>query len=385
MTDRETDQEGLVIRVPASLLHSNRTGEPAAPEAQRRACSFDKCGIVPCRVKRNSEHGITEAASLTLGETVRRKRVLALLDTPFLYSKISKLLTYLYSLALGGNGEQCYYAACAVSELASTQPFLDLKETILLPWASNEAAAVRNTAGIALGLIRKRDNLASEVRLLLRHWLSGENFLLADAALTASFWLAESHPEEALESMKTLIEAGYDVFYPELIDLFGEVSYTSLPCAIDHVHRWLLPIDNPELACMAALAFLDHVHLDAWAQHEQQRKKVVDIIFQIWENASLPLHDYLQEEMTARIENWAKETVRALNKEKAEAVEGYRQLFHDLFRKYQGQKRNRLQFHLERWQRNREREQAQIARRQKGKEPGDGSADSSFRDLAPAN
>lgn len=383
MANRETDAEDLVVRIPASLLNPKRTGELAAQGAQHPVCSFEKCGIIPYRVKRTSEHGVTEAASLGFGEHARRHRVLALLDTPFLYSRIQKLLDYVCSLGLAGNSQQRYYAACAVSELVSTQPFLELKDAIILAWASNENPDVRGAAGIALGRIGKQERHRSEVLLLLRHWLSNSNLLLVDTALAASFWLAATCPAEVLESIRALVIAGHHQFYPEVIDLFGEVSCASLHCAIHHLHRWLFPMSNPDLACMAALLFLIHVRLDDWAKDEQDRQKIVEIIFDLWENASLPLHHYLQEQTTAKVESWAKEIIRVGNREESAVVPGYREFFHELFRKYNGRPRNRLQFHLDRWQRRREREDAQIGRRQKASSEDRQSQQLCFRDLAP--
>lgn len=382
MADQEDDVNGLVIKIPASLLEKHDERSKQTPRVTSDYHFFTRTSIVPIQVKRNSEHGITEVQSLGFADHDQRLKVLELLDTPALYNKLPELLDYIYQLGCERDGEKRYYAAVAVSELAAKQPFPDLKEVIILPWAKSDNPWIRNSASVALSQVLKHERYKSEVLILLRHWISSHNPMLIDTALSTFSWMAHSHSNETLEAVSTILKTGKILHYPSAIDLFGIVYDISPTLSIEQLHSWLLPITNSDLCWMAGLLSLTYIRLDDAAEVEGTRKKVVEMIFNLWDNPTMPLHQEIQEQTTIKVEKWAREVLAVWNKAFPEVLESYLALFHELYWKYKSQRRNRLEYHLQRWERNREREQARASRGKGGTSLG-ANEKVSYLDLMP--
>jgi len=392
MTDQEDNVNGLVIKIPASLLEKQDERSKQTSKVKNDYNFFRRTGINKIQVERNSEHGITQVQSLGFANPDQRLKILELLDTPTLYNKLPELLYYIYQLGCERDGEKRYYAAVAVSELAAKQPFLDLKEGIILPWAKSDNPWARNSASVALSQVLKHERHKSNVLMLLRHWISSHNPMLIDTALSTLtfFWMAHSYSNETLkadtnetlkadtnetlkadtnetlEAVSTILRTGKIFHYPSVIDLFGIVYDISPPLSIKKLRSWLLPITNSDICLVAGLMFLIYIQLDDAAKViEDTRKNVVEMIFDLWEKPIMPLHQEIQEQTTIKVEKWAREVIALWNKESPEVLESYLALFHELYWKYKGQKRNRLEYHLQRWKRNREREQA-LANQKRG-------------------
>jgi hypothetical protein len=367
MADQKDSVDGLVIKIPASLLEKQ-------PDEQSKETSkakndynfFTRTGIIKIQVEQNSEHGITQVQSLGFDNHNQRLKIIELLDTPTLYNKFPELLDYIYQLGCERDGEKRYYAAVAVSELATKQPFLDLKEGVILPWAKSDNPWIRISASVALSQVLKHERYKSEVLMLLKHWISIDNPMLTDTALSTFFGIADSHSNETLEAISTILKTDKILHYLSAIDLFGIVYDISPTPSIEKLHSWLRPVTNSDICLVAGLMFLIYIQLDDAAKVEGTRKNVVEMIFDLWENPIMPLHQEIQEQTIIKVEKWAREVIALWNKESPEVLESYLALFHELYWKYKGKRRNRLEYYLQRWERNREREQALANRRRGG-------------------
>lgn len=382
MVDQEDHANGLVIKIPASLFEKHDEQGKQNQNIKHDYNFFTRTSIIQIQVKRNTEHGTTEVQSLGFADHDQRLKILELLDTQALYKKLPALLDYIYQLGCEKDGEKRYYAAVAVSELVSKRPFSDLKEAIILPWAKSDNPWIRSSASMALSQVLKHERYTSEVLMLLRHWISIGNPMLTDTALSTFPRIAQSHPNETLEAVSLILKTGGIIHYQSAIELFGIVYGCSPILSIEQLHGWLLPVKNSNLCWMAELLFLIYVRLDDAVKLEEPRKKITEMIFNLWDNPKMPLHQEIQEQTTIKIEEWAREVLALRNKESPEVLKNYLALFHELYWKYKDQRRNRLEFHLQRWEKNREREQTR-ANRGKGDASLEVNKNVSYLDLMP--
>lgn len=352
MAGRDDDTDGLLVKIPLSLLQKQEDRSKGAEKVSKDLDFFRRTNIFPIQVTRNSEYGTTEVKSLGFSQPDQRSKILNLLDVPRLYKKLPMLLEYIYQLGCESNSEKRYYAGLAISELATRQPFADLKEAVILPWAGDENPAIRNTAAVALSQLIKQDRCKAEVLTLLKHWVSIGNEFLTNSALATFYRIPDSHPDEIFESIGSILRSDWLVHYLAIFDLFMAV-YDCLPHpAIDQIHKWLLPVTDSDSCWLASQLSLGCIELDDAIEDEAIRKKVADIIYALWDDPRMPLHQTTQEWTTIMMETWAGEAVDMMNKNSS--TENYRAFFHELAGRYRG-KRNRLEFYLPRWEKSRER------------------------------
>ena len=362
MSDQKDDTDGLTINIPSSLLYKVNGQRQEAPKVTSDYRTFTRTNVIPIKVERDTEHGTTEVQSLGFSDHDQRLKILELLDTPALYNKLPELLEFIYKLGCEIDGEKRYYAAVAVSELAAKQPFSDLKKAIVTRWANSDNPWIRVSAAVALSQMLKQGCYESEVILLLKHWLNILNPMLTDTALSCFFRIAQSHPNETLGAIETISKNGLILHYQSVSDLFEAVYDHSPVLSIDQLHNWLIPANNSDLCWIAGLLFLLFAQMEDVVGTEDIRAKVVDIVFNLWDNPAIPSHQEIQELTTLKIEEWAHDVLALWNKESPEVLKGYIAFFHELYGKYSNQRRNRLEYHLQRWERNREREQVRANR-----------------------
>ena len=191
--------------------------------------------------------------------------------------------------------------------------------------------------------------------MLLRHWISLDNPMLTDCALATFHWIPNSQPSETFEAIGTILKTGRIVHYSAVFDLFATV-YDSLPSqSIDQLHKWLIPVTDSDLCWFAGQLSLVCIQLNDAIEDEGTLKKVVDIVNTLWDDPRMPLHQEMQEQTTIVMEGWASEALDAMNKDSYAPSENYPTFFHELYRKCEG-RRNRLEFYLLRWEKNRQRE-----------------------------
>jgi len=343
---------------------------------------FKRTNIIPIQVELNSEYGIIEVQSLGFADHDQCLKILELLDTSALYRKLPELLDYIYQLGCDENGEKRYYAAAAISKLATQQPFHDLNDEVIVLWAKSGDPKIRNSASVALSQILKRGPYKSNVLMLLNNWISSsDNSMLIETALSTFSLIVDSHSDEALDAISTILKTGRIIHFTSASHLFGIVYENSPDLSIERLYSWLLPITNSSLSWMAGLLSLIYIRLED-ATVEGTRQKVVEMIFNLWDNPIMPLHLEMQEKTTIKVEEWAREALAAWNKESPEVLNNYKALFGELYEKYKVERRNRLEFHLRRWEINREREQARASRRRGGNSLGTNEK-VSYLDLMP--
>lgn len=383
MAERDENDEEFVLKIPASVFRNAGEQSKGTPKAKQNHDFFRKAGIFSVRVERNSEHGKTEVQSLGF-KPDQRSKVLDLLDNHVLYDKLPKLLEMIRELGRESDGEKRYYAAMAIARLTTKQPFLDLKEEVILPWARDDEPAIRNSAAAALAelLIQKRNE--PEILKLLKHWTSLDNPLLTDTALSTFYWVADFYPSEALDAIGTILKAVKILHYSQIIDLFDTIYEYSPGQAIDRLYNWLLPVSYSDM-CYIAGRLSSYIKLDDAAENEERRRKVIEMICALWDNPRIPLHEEMQERTTTLMKIWASEAVERINKEPSTDYTRHQAFFHELHRKYEGKPRNRLEFYLRLWDKNKtrelERKRLRAARRGESSSSTDTTAKFGYSDL----
>nr|NJM03617.1 hypothetical protein [Desulfobacula sp.] len=386
MAGNEDDTDGIVIKIPRSMLdkHSDRNNE--TPKTKRDHDFYHKTNIRSISVDRFSEHGATQVQSIDFIKEDQRGKVLELLDGPNLYKRLPNLFEYIYQLGCENSLEKRHFAAISVSELSAKQPFLDLKEAIILPWALDENPEVHYSVATALSHFIKQKQNKQEVLTLLKHWVSLDNPMLINSAILTFHLIASLQPDEALGAIGTILKTGSIIHYQQIDDLFG-VVYSYFPSlAIKQLCNWLVPVSDSELCWMSGVLFLCWVELGDTIEDEENRKQVVEIVFTLWDNPKMPLHEEMQKQTTNIIERWASETIEKMNKESSSFPKLHQDFFHQLYRKYDGKKKNRLDFYLHLWDKNRIRSRERERIRESHKERNSASKAEgkySFLDLIP--
>ncbi|MCB0164744.1 MAG: hypothetical protein KDI79_10990 [Anaerolineae bacterium] len=344
-----------------------------------------KCNIVFAPGDRQTEHGLTKIQIVQFADPDQREKILRLFNNPSLYCRLPQLYIYLTGLK---NGEQLYYAAETVSKLANIIPFVELKEQVFLLWAKSEDANQRGAAALALRHMCDRDTLQKEVLNLLKHWLTTNNLALNDTALSAYRTIGRDYPDPTLTAIRGAISTKNKILVAKarnIVDIFVQEStlieiwqmieqtvyivdkiYSPHPYkVIDHLCAWLTTSTNQQnvneelLRYIGAMLFTVIVRLeDLVGRGEENVKdmhKVVDIIFTLWEDVSLPMYEDVYNDTTELVKSWAEQTLRLCTEHK-ENCQAYRQFFYSLYHRYENHRRNRLDFHLRRWQRLRDME-----------------------------
>ncbi len=364
MMGKDDDSDALVIRIPASMISKQvESTEEKAKTPTNEYNFFKRTGIIKIKKTLITEHGKTEVQSLGFNTIDQRQKVLDLLDNPVLYSKLPELFQCIYDLGCQKDGEKRYYAAIAVSQLAKIQPFLYLKDELILPWAKSNNSLIQNCAAVALADMLENKRNESEVLLLLRHWITNSSVMLVNTALSTYFRMARSHTAEVLEAIRITLEKGSFFQCLAALDIFGYVYEASPEEAIEQLYSWIIPISDTKLCKMAAPLFLLFIRLDNAIESEKIREKVIDMIVTLWDTPATFMYSELQGNTTLKMHQWATEVLALWDKESRPVLERYLTLFRELNLRYVGKRRNRLQYHLERWERNRVRELQRNKRR----------------------
>lgn len=348
MTQTDDDTSDLVIKVPRLLLERDNGNKPSKrTELDHR--SLERCGLVQLDVERHSEHGVTYIKSLGFANDDYCQRVLELFDGPTLFSKLPELFALIRDLGVNIDAEKRYFAATAVIQLLRTQPFSDLKAAIILPWANSEFGWARQSASIALAGAIAGERYQSEALTLLKHWISNNNVFLTDCALLTFYHEARSVMVEALDAIGKIVSDDRLNHISWVLDIF-EVIYDAKPVpAIERLHSWMFPVAQSNLCLIAGGLVFNFLRIGDFAADAKSRRLVVDMIYTLWDDPRFPLHQQAQEKTTETVRHWASNVLDLWKKESEEMREGFRAFFGELYEKYRGARRNRVDFYLRRW------------------------------------
>lgn len=368
MTVRD-DDEHLVIDIPASLLRKPGDGEREPAPVQGDFRSFARTGVGIIEVSRNTEHGVTAVQSLGFASDDAREAALKVLHLPAVYDRLPQLYEYLRRQGCEGAREPRYFAAVAVSVLTRVLPFADLKERVVLPWVKSGHAGCLDSAAIALAETLAAGRCEGDILALVRHWAGSADESFVHVALAALTWrFSPSRGETALAAIEATMTK--QDFRPRLVwqigDLFRRVLDTSPQGAIGALQRWLGSDRDASLRLLAALLALEFLQLEDAVEDDETHAGMVAVIGTLWDDTSLPLHSLIQEETTEKVKDWADRALALRNGERSELFARYRRWFQALHARYQGQRRDRLRYHLERWDRLRERALQRSAFRLRG-------------------
>lgn len=350
MPHENDNSDEILIKIPRSAWDKSASQEnQSTPKIVDSFELFSRTGVQVISGKRNSEHGATQIQTLAIPNKEQKDKVIRLLDNPVLFARLPKLLSYLYSLGRGGDGEVRFFAAMAVVTLADHFPFVDLKDAVISPWARDAQGSVNRLAALTLVNLLQKDVHKNDVLNLLKHWIHINNLDLVNTALTAYFAIAKQYPREALEAIKLiLLEQHAIILIPQALTML-EWLYLHEPVrVVNTFYDWLSSSKNDAFLLFTASTFLSVVEIKDIAGDNLARSHAVEFVFRLWEDTKLPLHLNLQEMATEAIADWAKDTLRMTDG--STEKEACRQFFHELFAKCATARNNRLVLHLQRWQ-----------------------------------
>jgi len=376
------DVKEILAELLASLLEKSSTTTASLENVQYD--TFQRTDIQVAIGKRNTNHGLTQIQTLRFTGENHRHKVLRLLDYSLLDKRLPHLLNYVYNMGCDASGEKRYFAAAAIDVLALQLPFLDLRENIISYWAKDSDSRIREVAARSLVFVMNHEACQADVLHLLKHWLSLSKIELIDTALLTYYYIAQSRPRETLDAIKAILKRENVIAYPTLVDKIIAVLdavYALYPKdVLNSFYKWFVESKKSLFGWISGVLFLLILNLSDVAIETQERQQVVEILFELWDNAALPNHLEMQQLTTLKLEEWAKEALAAKEDEQLFVV--YRLVFYELYQKYSPQKLNRLDFHLRRWQKNKEWEDERARKLGKANQDElDRSA--SFLDLIP--
>jgi hypothetical protein len=341
--------EGMAQMEPPSAPPSTVEAQPKPkPAFDDESQLLDMAGLTTVDGQRNTEHGLSRVRLLDFRHPDYRSKVVHLLIESFPRT-LDRLLPYLRQLGTDSRAVVRQRVAELAGELACELDFVQVKEALLLPWALDDDEDANFSAAIALDRILQVGCCESDIKALLKHWISVSNFNLNWTGL-ASLVLVGSHwPEETL----TLIER-----------VFREDDLTLLVLALAAIQKlcddgpagpvltWLDrwfgdKAADPYLREAAALGFLDLIELRHLAGDGERVALATGLLLTGLSPSRLPDSTEIQWAMVEKLRVWAKE---ALDAGPGQAQQTMDALFAALYAKAPTQRdQDRLKFYVGRW------------------------------------
>ncbi|MCP4119148.1 MAG: hypothetical protein GY737_27835 [Desulfobacteraceae bacterium] len=363
--DKAANENGIEIKISSSVLNQSK-GIDSEQTKKQHVDFFSRTQISPVDVKRYTELGASKVRSLGFREDEQRQTVLKLLESYPLSNRLPEILSFIQTMGADEKPEIRHYAASAVSSLSVRLPFLDLKEAVIAPWAKSKSSVIRESAAIVLSQLILDEQHKNQVLSLLKHWVNVNNKSLTDTALYTFTMTAASYPNEAFDAIGKILKAGRFLHYPDITDLFG-LLYEKFPqLAVKRMYQWLKPFEKSDLCLISAIFFLLFVQFEDVTSDAETGQKAAEIIVALWDTPKHPGLRGMHENVTRLVETWAGRALKNGINTGSRKDNPDQLFFNTLHQQFEG-RRNRLAFHLERWERNRvrkmERKKARAAYR----------------------
>ncbi|MCI5192675.1 MAG: hypothetical protein D3915_06050 [Candidatus Electrothrix sp. AU1_5] len=341
----------------------------APPQLENELNQFQMAGLKFILDKRNSDYGLTDVEVVIFEYNNYQTELLKLIRNN-LYSKQPALFEFIGSLADDDSSEKRLFAINAVIALSETHLFQDLLGNIIRNWAKTESYYTHQATALALSGILLQRRLEHEILALLNSWLkTGTSIFLNITSMFTYYLIADKFPDQALiaiahisEKLLTALHLSKKdkiTFSRKSLDIAFRVYQNDRSTFISYLYKWIKD-DRTLLRQQAAMYFFRFIDLDDAVTDQASREKIVVIIFNLWEKSNIPKHLKVQEDTTGRVESWAKEALVAWENDDFDSFESYRKLFHDLYQKYKEEcqtnktcRVNRLEYHLQRWEKRR--------------------------------
>lgn len=350
MSEETSTGDEILIKIPRSVWDKSASQQAGSvSDAYDYSEIFVRTGVRVISGKRNSNHGLTQIQTLAIPVKEQKDKILQLLDNPALYSHLPKLFDCLYEMGRANDGEVRFFAAMAVVELARFFPFTDLNNAVIAPWAKDTLDSVNKLAALTLVNLIQKNIYRSDVLNLLRNWIHIYNVNFVNTALTTYFSIAKEYPDEVLEGIKIILLGNHaTLLIPQALTLL-EWLYLHEPIrVVNTMYDWSTSSSSGDLLLFTALTFLSVVEINDLVTDASARARAVEMTYRLWEDLRMPQHLHLEQLTTDAVLSWA-EMVLCLDANDSKKQLGI-QFFHELYNKCATAKRNRLDFHLKRWQ-----------------------------------
>ncbi|MCI5148317.1 MAG: hypothetical protein D3916_02790 [Candidatus Electrothrix sp. MAN1_4] len=332
---------------------------PAPPQLENELDQFQKAGLKFISDKRNSDYGLADVEVVIFEYNNYQTELLKLIRNN-LYSKQSALFEFIGSLVDDDNSEKRLFAINAVRALSETHLFQNLLDYIIRNWAKTKNYYTHQATALALSEILLQGRYKKEILVLLNSWLKiNNNFFLNITSLSTYYLIADEYPEEALHAIQSSLDKDDMIIFIKCNDIAYKVYRKDVIRFIRRLYEW---IQNANLALcqQAGIYFFRFIDLADAVTDQSSREKTVAIVFNLWEKSSIPNYPEIQEKTTSKLESWAKEALVTWDNDDFESFESYRKLFNDLYQKYEEEcqtkktcRVNRLEYHLQRWEKSR--------------------------------
>lgn len=334
--------------------------------------------------KRNSDYGLTDIEVVIFEFNNYQTELLKLIRNN-LYSKQNALFEFIGSLVDDDSSEKRLFAINAVIALSETHLFQDVLDRIIRIWARTKNYYTHQAAALALSEILLQGRLEKEILALLNSWLkTGTSMFLNITSMFTYYLIADKYPEQALQAVAHVSGEENIIFSLKRLDIAFKVYQNDRSTFISYLYNWIKD-DRTLLRQQAGIYFFRFINLDDAVTDQSCREKTVAIIFNLWEKSNMPIHPEVQGETTSKVESWAQKTLVAWENDDFDSFESYCKLFHDLYQKYEEEcqknktcRVNRLEYHLQRWEKRRIWELKRAEKRE-----GASSKQSSFNMLRP--
>ncbi|XCN72128.1 MAG: hypothetical protein Q3M24_17710 [Candidatus Electrothrix aestuarii] len=309
--------------------------------------------------KRNSDYGLADIEVVIFEYSNYQTEILKLIRNN-LYSKQTALFEFIGSLVDDDSSEKRLFAINAVIALSETHLFQDLLDRIIRIWARTKNYYTHQAAALALSEILLQGRLEKEILALLNSWLkTGTSMFLNITSMFTYYLIADKYPDQALQAVAHVSEKEDIIFTLKSHDIVFKVYQNDRSTFISNLYNWIKD-DRKLLRYQAGIYFFRYIDLADAVTDQASREKTVAIIFNLWEKPNMPMHPEVQGETTSKVESWAKEALVVWENDDFEAFESYRKFFHDLYQNYEEEcqqnktcRVNRLEYHLQRWEKRR--------------------------------
>jgi hypothetical protein len=308
--------------------------------------------------ERNTEHGKSLVQIIDFREEGQREKIIRMLADH--YSEVLwKILPYLRELGRHPRAEIRWRAAESVGELMC-EDFIRVKEEVLIPWAMHWSPIVNANVGLALEMVAKDDRYASNVKALLKHWVTVSNPDLNWTALASSVPLCSLWPEDTLEFIEKSIRRGQIGLLALSIYVIRELCRTGhTDKALARLSEWIQrKREEHALRTGAAIIFFEGIELSHISEKKALMNCAAEILLTSLEDRSLDNEGTYRSLALEMLHQWLQSTMD--DKTKLGTVE---KLFMQIYKRSSDRGQERLEFNVSRWSRTTEGKDAKIYQR----------------------
>jgi hypothetical protein len=294
---------------------------------------------------KNTEGGQTTIRVIQFRNEAQRKKIIYLLANHFT-KIIWKLVPLIRNLGAHLRAEVRAQAARIAGELLREVDFIRIKDELLIPWALSPSMDVSLNVGIALEEGAKDKQYISNIKNLLKHWVTSSNPDLNWTALASYIQLNQFWPDEAINAIDSAIKKENNAsFLPLCNYLLNELCKNGYyEDVIYRIVEWM-NVEKKENTPRfeATLLFLGAVEFSFFVKEPALMDKEVEIFRIGLSDRTLDNLGIIRPAMLEKLCSWSKESFGQSSQVEIE------KLFTRLFLRSDERGKERIKFSLQKW------------------------------------